>query len=489
MTRSASVCLCLIVATFAVYVNVLDFQFVDYDDPDYVVENESVHQGLSFQSVQWAFTSGDASNWHPLTWLSHMLDCQLFGLDRPGRHHLTSLLLHVTNTVLMFLVLQRMTGALWPPALVAAIFALHPLHVESVAWVSERKDVLSTMFWLLCIASYVEYTQRGRWRWYVLAVVLLAMGLLAKPMLVTTPFVLLLLDYWPLDRLAAGRKAVERIVEKIPMFLLVAASSVVTYYVQQAGGSMTHIPLSHRLANAVVAYVRYMGKTFWPQDLSVFYPNRVWMWQPWQILGALALLLVVTALVVILRRQRYLTVGWLWYLGTLVPVIGIVQVGKQSMADRYTYITMTGLLIMITWGAAGVCKRWPAVRILAALAATGAIVSCLWLTTRQVEKWRDSYTLYSHAIAVTELNYVIHYNLGNVLYDEGRLEEAIHHYRQVVRINPRDVQAYNNLGCALGDTGQQDAAILQFREALRLDPNHASSRKNLAIVLGQRSEH
>ncbi|MFH1756333.1 MAG: hypothetical protein ABIA59_11595, partial [Candidatus Latescibacterota bacterium] len=361
MSRKIWICLCLTAATVCTYWQVHNYAFVRYDDPVYVFENRNVCNGVTLDNVTWAFKTTLSSNWHPLTALSHMLDCQLFGPNQPGRHHLTNLLLHIVNALLMFIVLERMTGAMWRSAFVAMLFALHPVHVESVAWISERKDVLSMMFWLMSIISYVQYAKCGGWRWYAFSILLLALGLMAKPMLVSAPFLLLLLDYWPLKRFRTGQfensetpadspgpkhasdatrsirssSTVTRLViEKIPMFAMILALSVVTYLVQRETGAVdVQEPLVNRLSTALTAYARYIGKTFWPTSLSPLYPRYAGMYEPWQVIGAAAVIAGITSFVIILRRKRYLTIGWLWFLGTLVPVIGIVDIGLHSMAD------------------------------------------------------------------------------------------------------------------------------------------------------------
>ncbi len=503
--RNTAVCLLLVIATLAAYWPVQGYGFVNYDDLDYVVDNEHIHAGITWAGIQWALTTGHAANWHPLTWLSHMLDCQLFGPDSPGRHHLTNLALHVINALLLLFLLQRMTGAFWRAAVVAAVFALHPLHVESVAWISERKDVLSSTFWLLHLNAYVQYTRQQNWAWYGLTLLLLALGLMAKPMLVTAPFLLLLLDYWPLGRFDANgtgiagdshltgtpsdpttkptkvvRTWLRLIDEKVPMLVIVAISCLVTYLVQR--GAMMADPFWHRLATALTAYVRYLGKTLWPANLACFYPNQVGIWQPWQVIGACAVLVSLTSLVVVFRRQRYLTVGWLWYLGTLVPVIGLVKVGLQSMADRYMYMPMTGLAVMIVWGAADLCSRYARGRIVGGLVAAAVIVAYLLLTPVQVRTWKSSFTLFRHAAAVTHGNYVMHNNVGSEYERRGQVEEAVHHYRRSVEIKPDDEMIQCNLAGALRSQGNFEEAIHHYREALRLFPEFDDAHAGLGLA-------
>ena len=363
------ICLTLALATLISYSQVLNHDFIDFDDDMYVTRNENVQKGLTWQNIKWAFTTNQAYNWHPLTWLSHMLDCQLFGL-KPAGHHFTSVLFHIANTLLLFLVFKSMTGNLWRSAFVAALFALHPLHVESVAWIAERKDVLSTLFWLLTMAAYVRYVRKPGPKWYLLTILAFAMGLMAKPMLVTLPFILLLLDYWPLARFQFGQnikdtewKILYRLfVEKIPLFIITIITSVITFIVPKGSGAvpgLKELSLMPRLTNALISYVKYIEKMFWPSRLAVFYPRAVDAIPTWQILAALLLLLIISGLAVWLARSRkYLLVGWLWYLGILVPVIGLVQVGDQAMADRYTYVSLIGLFIIVVWGLNDLLEKW-----------------------------------------------------------------------------------------------------------------------------------
>ena len=432
----------LIAVTLAAFWQVRDHEFVHYDDDKYVMENPHVPTGLTRESIKWAFTATHASNWHPLTWLSHMLDCQLYGLN-PRGHHVSSLLFHAANTVLLFLVLRRMTGALWKSAFVAALFAIHPLHVESVAWVAERKDVLSTLFWMLTMLAYLRYVEKPTIQRYLPVLMLFALGLMAKPMLVTLPFVLLLMDYWPLGRLDNGlsvtRDRLKRywglVREKLPLFALTAISCVVTFLVQRHGGAMPDLewlPLDVRIANALVSYAKYIGKMLLPRHLAVLYPYPSGTLPLWQLAGAVFLLMYVSVMVFRSRqRYPYLAVGWAWYVGTLVPTIGIVQVGKQALADRYTYVPLIGLFIIIAWGVPDLVARWCVVsswrrrRILLAVSATASILALMTCTWFQVGRWRDRISLYTHALRVTSNNATIHNNLGNALLAEGKIDVLI----------------------------------------------------------------
>lgn len=521
-----AVCGGLILITLAIYCPaLLKSDFVNYDDLGYVTENRHVQEGLSGAVVKWAFTTGDQSNWHPLTWLSHALDCQLYGL-KPAGHHLTSLLFHTANSLLLFWLLLRMTGAMWRSAFVAALFAWHPAHVESVAWVSERKDVLSAFFALLTLLAYARYASgfkvhppppkamedRGsKFKvYYVVALVSFALGLMAKPMLVTLPFVMLLIDYWPLQRIydlrfeiyeppksgSAPRRVSAReegaeagvslgwaLLEKVPFLLLAAGSSAVTYLVQRHGGAVsTTISIGQRLANAVVSYMRYTGKLLWPENLSVLYPHPG-TWPAGWVVAASVFLVVVSAGVIWMRRRAYLPVGWLWFLGMLVPVIGFVQVGVQSMADRYTYLPAIGLFIMVAWGAPELFGRLAGVKWLP-FAGGAALLGCLAVTSQQVDYWKDSETLFSRAVAVTDKNYLAYNNLGFYLSNHHKIDEALTNYEKSLEINPNYEDAQNNLGHALAQKGRLDEAIAHYRIALRIKPELAEAHNNLGNALG-----
>jgi tetratricopeptide (TPR) repeat protein len=560
MRRPAVLCLLLALCTFVVFLPVARQGFVNYDDSDYVTENPHVLGGLNWANIVWAFTTGHASNWHPLTWLSHMLDCQLFG-SNAGPQHLVSVGFHIANTLLLFLLLRRMTGALWRSALVAALFAWHPLHVESVAWASERKDVLSGFFFLLTIGAYVSYVERrsasssalaregaeqkpegrrpkperslkskvqslkssGRGAaprsdnlhaasrftrlpapvLYLAALVLFALGLMSKPMLVTLPFVLLLLDYWPLRRFELstlnpqpstlrssvtedGATLLRLVAEKVPFFLLAAASSVITFIVQRKGGAVsTSLSVGARIANALVSYIRYIGKTFWPVDLSILYPHPG-RWPAWQVIASAVLLLAIFAAVLWLARKRpYLVVGWLWFCGTLVPTIGLVQVGIQSMADRYTYLPLIGLFIMLVWGANELIPDRPWRAQALAIGGVSWLAASALLTERQVRFWRDSEALFGHAVKVTRDNYLAYNNLGFYLSGKGRTVEAMENYRQALKINPAHEDALNNMGYALAAQKKFAEAIPFYDAALRVRPLHAEVHNNLGNALSE----
>jgi len=485
---AAILSLVLTALVFAAFQPALDNDFVGYDDTDYVTSNLVVQRGLNWEGVKWAFTSTEAANWHPLTWLSHMLDVQCHGLNPTG-HHLSSVLLHMVSTVLLFLGLRLMTGATWRSWLVAALFGLHPLRVESVAWVAERKDALSALGWFLTILVYAHYvkttgTDRNRRLiLYFLALLCFAGGLMAKPMLVTLPFVLLLLDVWPLKRLERQRLSA-LVLEKVPFLLLSAASSLVTFLVQKGAGAVDeHMSLGYRLSNVLISFVRYVGKTLWPADLAFFYPHPP-QWPIGFIAAATLLLLAISALAFHLRRrQPSLLVGWCWFLGTLVPVIGLVQVGQQSIADRYTYLPSVGILIALVWGIhALVADRRPLAQGLA-LAGTVAALAGVVLTRQQTRVWKDTESLCRHAIAVTPNNYLAHDMLGAALEKQGKNAEALQEHLRALEINPNYADAHNNLAVALQHEGRLAEAVLHYQLALRGRPRYPEAHFNLAVAL------
>ena len=487
-TRYAVVlCLVLGAVTAGVYHQTGDHGFINFDDPGYVTENPRVKGGLTGENVAWAFSATAMSNWHPLTWLSHMLDVQLFGLD-PRGHHLVSVFLHVASTVLLFFLLSEITGAPWRSLFVAALFALHPLHVESVAWVAERKDVLSGFFWFLTLLLYARYAKRGGTAWYLLALLSFAAGLMAKPMLVTLPAVLLLWDFWPLGRSPSW----PLVKEKIPFFLLSVASSVITLVAQEQGGAMKTleaIPLGPRIGNAVIAYGKYLGKMFWPSDLAMLYPFPGSI-PLWQVSCAFLLLVISSALAVGYRRRYpYLLTGWFWFLVTLGPVIGIVQVGGQSMADRYTYIPLTGLFLAIAWGAGDLSEGWRHRKaVLAALAAAvvGAMTVATW---RQVGYWRDDLTLYRHTLEVTTGNYLIRNNYASALAERGDPDAAIREYRDVLGKWPHLPRVHNNLGYLLSVRGNIAEAMHHHNEAIRLTSDASPGQGNPAGTFDRATAH
>src|SRR5271156_516470 len=475
--------LALLLATFAVYAQVRDFDFVNYDDSDFITDNLNVRQGFTVQGLEWALTSGYEGNWVPLTWVSHMLDCQFFGLDS-GWHHLHNVLLHALAAVMLCMFLERATGARWRSALAAFLFALHPLHVQSVAWVAERKDVLSACFWFLTLWLYVRYAERPGTGRYLGVALSFWLGLMAKPMMVTLPFVLLLLDYWPLARLGQrGRKAIW---EKLPLLGLAGAAAAIAYLAQKHAAAVNLVPLEARLANATHSYTLYILQTFWPARLAFFYPYpRDFAFAFLPLLAEGVLLAVVTTGVIVLRRRApYLLMGWGWFVVTLVPVIGLVQVGDQAHADRYMYIPMVGLLVMLIWGAAEILEMLRVKKLAIPLAAAACLASAVvsWV---QIEYWRNSETLFRHALAVTNDNKIANNNLGSYLMSSGRLSEAIPYFESAVRIDPGYPAARNNLGIALGGMGRLPDAIAQLQIAVRLWPDAPDPHTNLGTALAQ----
>jgi len=495
-----SIYFALAVSTLLVFWQVRNFDFVNYDDNYYVSENQHVLNGLTTGNIIWAFTTGHAANWHPITWLSLMLDCQLFGTN-PGWMHLINLLLHIVNTLLLFTVLKKMTGSLWPSAFVAAAFALHPMHVESVAWIAERKDVLSTLFWLLTMATYLAYICRPVAFRYALTLVLFALGLMAKPMLVTLPFVLLLLDYWPLGRFAAPRavktatipdrrRVLYRIIiEKVPLLAIAAISSAITFLVQRAGGTVANIdvlPLNSRISNAFLSYATYIGKMFWPQNLAVFYPLEAEGSIPFRQVAMCALLLLVISILVIYfgGKRRYLIVGWFWFIGTLIPIIGIVQVGGQAYADRYTYIPYIGLFIIIAWGLPELLSKWLYRKIALGIVAAMVLTAMGIGTYRQVGYWKNNSTLFTHAVEVTPNNWLAYNNLGDEYGKLGRYQDAIESFKQAIRIKPDYAETHNNLGFAYGKLGRWQDAVEAYKQAIRIKPDYADAHYNLGFAYG-----
>jgi tetratricopeptide (TPR) repeat protein len=465
---------CLAAVVVALYWRVLANQFINFDDGSYILLNDHVKSGLTFDGLRWAFTEFSNANWHPLTWLSHMLDVELFGLNA-GPHHLANVLWHAMNASVLLVALWQMTGCLWRSAIVAALFALHPLRVESVAWASERKDVLSSFFYICTLWAYAWYAQRPQsWRRYVTVGVILSLGLMAKPSVVTAPCLMLLLDYWPLAR---KERLTVLLREKLPFFALAAGLSLATFIAQKQGGAMTAIQnlgLSERLANAVVSYVRYLGKIFWPNPLAVLYPYQRNL-SALTVVACLLLLAAITALALWLgRRRRYLPVGWFWFLGTMVPMIGIVQVGWQGYADRYSYIPSIGIFVAVVWLAADVAesRRWQR----EALVSTAAVLVALALITwSQLPYWHDDLTLFQHALAVTSANPAAEYHLAGDLVDLGRNREAIPHLEEMIRLQPDYYAAYYMLGKAQAAEGDNEPALQNFSEALRLNPDYVEA--------------
>jgi tetratricopeptide (TPR) repeat protein len=489
-TRPWILALVLVVATIALYYPVSHHPFVNYDDDAYVTENAHIRSGLSWNTIQWAFTSFESANWHPLTWVSHALDYQMFQLD-PSGHHETNVGLHAVNVLLLFWVLLRATGSPGPSLIVAALFALHPVNVESVAWISERKNLLSMLFFLLALGAYHWYAREPRAARYAAVTILFALGIMAKPQVITFPFVLLLWDYWPLRRMFAGSEEASSgkmspafpgkglswlVLEKLPLFAICAASAAITVKAQGTAGAMSgpnwH-PFSVRLENALVSYVRYIGEAFWPSNLSLYYPYQGNSLVLWQVVAASAMLVVVTSLVLAGRRRRYLLVGWFWFLGTLVPMIGLVQVGNQAMADRYAYLSFIGLFIMVCWGIAEWAKQRHISSANLVAVSVVALLALAVMTRRQISYWDDNVKLWSHAVAVTRNNYMAEDHLGGALLADGQLEAAMPHFFRAVAINPDDPDSNLNIGGYEQQQRNFPRAIAQYNKVIRVTQDSA----------------
>lgn len=464
------------VATLALYNPVNRHPFVNYDDDRYITENPHVHNGLTWRTITWAFTATEQGNWHPLTWLSHALDYQLFH-QNPAGHHFTSLLIHAANAVLLFLFLMYATRRLGPSLFVAALFALHPINVESVAWVAERKNVLCTFFFFATLIAYCWYARQPDWRRYLVFAGLFVLGLMSKPMVITLPFVLLLLDYWPLGRIRGGHADASAaplsklVVEKLPLIALSAASAVITMQAQRAGGAMrstAQFSLAVRLENAVMAYPMYLWKMIWPSHLSPIYPHPGDSLAGWQVGTSALVLLAVTAVALKFRARRYLLTGWLWFLGTLVPVIGLVQVGDQAMADRYAYIPLVGIFIMIAWGIADLADSKQIGLVVRVIPAACVLLALSFATNRQLGYWSSNYDLWTHAVAVTGRNFIAQDNLGGALLWLGKTDEAYLHFQAAAEINPLDPMSRSNLGAYLQEHGHMAEAIEKYNRVITL---------------------
>ena len=487
----------LIVAT---YHPVKDHDFINLDDDRYVTANNHVRYGISLENVIWAFRESHVSNWHPITWLSHMVDCELFGLN-PSAHHINSMLIHILNSLLLFNIFYKMTWDIWRSSFVAALFALHPLHVESVAWIAERKDLLCAFFWFLTMFAYLKYVERPCLKKYIPVIIFFSMGLLSKPMIVTLPFVLLLLDYWPLKRFKLKnayqnneysnntfrinkRPSSLLVLEKAPLFLLSITSSIITFIVQNKGGAVTSIealPIDIRVGNAIVSYLTYITKTFWPVHLSILYPHPLTI-SYWKISIAFIILSGITFF--ILRKAKSkpsLAVGWLWYLVTLVPVIGFIQIGSQAMADRYTYIPLIGLFIIISWIVPDFKKRY--FRIFVSTIAVLFILTFALLTGYYLSFWKNSISLFEHTLDVTQNNEIIHFNIACAYAENGNITKAIYHYKTAIRIKPNNDRAYNNLGTLLAKQSRYHEAIKYYREAIRIKPDDINAYTNMGVAL------
>jgi len=489
------ICLILILTTLTAYWQVRKNEFINLDDDLYVTGNPSVQKGLTFRGTLWAFTRISSGHWHPMTWLSHMLDDELYGMD-PSGHHMTNLFFHIANALLLFILLRRLTGAIWRSGFVAALFALHPLHVESAAWVAERKDVLCTFFWMLTLFAYSYYVRKTKAIRYLSVVLCFVLALMSKPMAVTLPFVLLLLDYWPLGRLKFEKishstsmdvqrvSTVHLILEKIPLLSLAAMLSLFTILAHLKSGaiaSFDKLPFSLRIENALVSYIRYIGKMIWPDPLAVLYPHPMYL-PLWEVGGAILLLTIITALVVIfIRIYPCLAVGWFWYLGTLLPVIGLVQAGVQAMADRFTYIPLIGLFMMVVYGLPRSLGRRG--RMILIPSGILLLLILMRITLSQVCLWQNSVTLFSHTLNVTANNYLIHNNLGVTLMRQGKDQEAMIHYRKALEIKPNYADAYYNIGTVFMRQGKDQEALAHFLQALSLKPERAETHNQLGAIL------
>ncbi|MEN6355752.1 MAG: tetratricopeptide repeat protein [Armatimonadota bacterium] len=504
------ICILLIVLTSAVYWQVTGFKLLSFDDTKFVTNNSHI-KGLTGPNLRWAMTGSINGNWQPVIWLSYMLDAQFHGLDA-GAFHLTNLILHIANTLLLLLLLYRMTGSLWKSAFVAAVFALHPLHVESVAWISERKDVLSTLFWLLTMLAYIRYAKKPSLRRYIPVPIVFALGLMAKPMLVTLPVILLLLDYWPLGRLQIKKNATQDakttklkhaisetppaslkllVLEKAPLVLLALGASIVTILTQRSSGAMDEFniyPLGMRAANAVFSYIVYLRKMIWPNDLIAFYPHPEGTLPVWMVLGSVILIAVLTWQAIRSHRYPYALFGWLWYLITLIPVIGLVQVGAQAMADRYTYIPMIGISIIIAWGVPDLLHNRNKPGRSVAFAAIAVIITLTVCTYRQVGYWHDDIALFSHAIDVVPNNAPAHNNLGGEYYRQGNVDAAELQFREAVRINPRFDGFQHNLASLLYEQGRYDELATCLHKALKFFPEDDQAHALLGIIYIQQSK-
>jgi Flp pilus assembly protein TadD len=508
LNRRLAIFFCLLVAvvTLLVFWQIRNNEFINFDDDVYITDNRYVKRGFTLEGIIWAFQFNGIGYWQPLTWLSHMLDCQIYGLD-PSGHHLTNLILHIVNSIFLFLIFNKITGEIYKSAFLAALFALHPLNVDSVAWAAERKNVLSTFFWMMTLLSYTYYIKAPSSFKYILTFIIFALGLMSKPMLVTLPFVFLLLDYWPLrriklfhktnyesgnlnlstsrnNRIAIGRKL---IIEKIPFFILSVGSIFI------ASLSLVHnkdivsikaVPIFLRIGNALISYFKYVWRMIWPLDFAIFYPfpKIVPVWQV--ALASLFLLSVSIFVSSQIKKRPYLSVGWLWYTGTLVPVIGIMQGGLwPEMADRWAYVPAIGIFIMIVWGAPELLKRWRLKKHVLLASAMMILASLAFITRSQLKYWQNSVVLFEHNLKITKDNPVAHHNLGNALVKKGMFDEAIFHFREAIRMDAHDAKKYNNLGTAFARKGRMDEAIEQYWRALELNPALAQAHNNLGVAL------
>ena len=495
--------LALALATFVTFQRVRTNDFVDYDDGLYVTENPNINKGITPQSLAWAFTAlitPHGGHWQPLTRISHMLDCQLFGLN-PAGHHLTNLWFHIANTLLLFYLLKKMTGQIWISAFVAAAFALHPLRVESVAWVTERRDVLSGFFFMLTIASYLWYVTRPSIARFLPVFLFSALGLMSKSILVTLPFVLLLLDYWPLRRFKKSLHTESQglncpsfstwklTLEKIPLIGLTAAICIVALMAAKDYALKVEMPISYRIANALIAYTTYLSKTVWPTRLAVLYPLQTGISILKPIISFVILAAISVWVVCRARKRRYLLMGWLWYLGILVPIIGLVQVGEQSMADRYTYLPQIGIFIMLAWTSSDLLSKWKYKKNILATSAVVILIAMVVTTQMQLRHWKNSFTLFKRAVEVTENNYLMHNNYGSILLARNKFDEAFNHFKESARINPDHEKAFHNMGVVARAKGNIDEAIKYFEKALQIDPDYVNAHYKMGLALADQGKY
>ena len=487
----------LAVVTIAIFWQVNQYDFVNLDDNGYVTENLHIQSGITLDEVCWACSTKHAGFWFPLVWLSFMFDHQLYGLNAGG-YHLTNLILHILSVLFLFWLFNRMTGAIWKSAFVAGLFAFHPLHVESVVWITERKDVLSAFFWMLTLCLYVYYTEKPAIKRYLLVLFSFVCALMSKPIVVTLPFVLLLLDYWPLGRwtknvsTSSNNSHGRLIGEKIPFIVLTVISSIVTIWAQNKAGaitSMEQLPFSVRIANSMISYVAYLKKFFWPVDLAVFYPYELSLPLGKILISGLILILITAAVLYYIKKQPFLFTGWFWYLGTLIPVIGLVQVGRQAMADRHTYLPSIGIAIMLAWGIPSLIKSEETRKKILFPAAIAALAILSVLTWQQCGYWKNSITLFNHALQVTKDNYLVHNHLGLTLFIEGKTEEAIYHYNEAIRIKPKYFDAYFNRGIANFKLGKYQMTIEDLNKAIRLIPDYINAYYNRGVTYSYLGQH
>lgn len=495
--RTFLVCAFLTALNLVVYWQVQYYDFIDFDDNIYILENLHVQSGLTSRGIVWSFTTTCTTNWHPLTWLSLMLDFDLYRLN-PGGYHWTNLLIHIANALLLFVFLNRTTKEIWKSTFVAIFFSIHPLNIESVAWIAERKNVLSTFFWFLTMLVYVFYREVPSLKRYMLVVLTFALGLMTKPFLVTLPFILFLLDYWPLQRIslefskkpAGGHRWRDYglIVEKLPLIILAGLSCFITVYAAQDGGaikSLEKYPLDIRLLNAMISYTMYLKKLIWPYNLAIFYPYEEVI-SLFKVAAACSLISIITIFVLFTyRRWRYLFVGWFWYLGTMVPVIGLIQVGFQSMADRYTYVPLIGIFIMITWGISDLFSKFNVKKTLVTITAMMVVAFFVIVSRQQLQNWKNSMMVFQHALRVTKNNYQAHFGIGNALFSKGNIQGAISHYQEALRFNPDHPDVRNNYGNILMGLGKYEKALEQYQRSLRIKPKQAKVYNNMGVLLAK----